>query len=332
VSLSRSITGTETLVETGRVGQAAETTSERFDGVLAARAQWLAWLEHERQSAQATLQAYASDLDAFLGFLNEHWGQALDLAQLGTLKARDVRAYLARRKASNHPLAERSVARALAAIRSFFRFLDRRYGLSNADVAFVRGPRVRPGLPRPVSEDAVFDLIGLCEDADHAWIGARNQAVLTLLYGCGLRISEALGLTGDDAILPDTLRITGKGNKTRLIPVLPQAREAVRDYVTLCPWTITKDGPLFYSVRGKPLSAREIQGLMQRLRSGLGLPDSATPHALRHSFATHLLQGGGDLRMIQELLGHSSLSTTQRYAAIDTAHMLHAFTNAHPRA
>jgi integrase/recombinase XerC len=297
-----------------------------------ARQDWLNWLAHEKRFAKNTLDAYVRDVDAFLGFLSGHNGAPLALSDLADLKASDIRAYLAKRRNSDQPLSDRSVARALASIRSFFRFLDRRRGLANADIGFVRGPRLKPPAPRPVSAPAAFDLIDLAGEADEPWIGTRDSAVLTLLYGCGLRISEALSLTGADTPLPQTLVITGKGGKTRLVPTLPAARAAVADYVRQCPFHIDPQTPLFFGVRGGPLRARIVQTMMARARGGLGLPPSATPHALRHAFATHLLQGGGDLRAIQELLGHASLSTTQRYTEIDPTFMMAAFSAAHPRA
>lgn len=310
----------------------AEPSTECADGLAQARCAWHAWLAHERRLADHTLEAYGRDVDAFLGFLVQHRGEDLTLADLADLSASDLRAYLARRRQANTPFGDRSVARALAGIRSFFSFLERRRGLNNPGLNMVRGPRLKPTPPRPVSAAAAFDLIDLAETASQAWIGARDTAVLTLLYGCGLRISEALSLTGKDDPLPRTLRITGKGQKTRLVPTLPAARDAIADYVRLCPYPITRDGPLFRGARGGPLKARLVQAAMANLRGQLGLPETATPHALRHAFATHLLQAGGDLRAIQELLGHASLSTTQRYMEIDPAQMMAVFSRAHPRA
>jgi integrase/recombinase XerC len=302
------------------------------DPVAQARHDWLAWLELEKRFAKNTHEAYRRDVDAFLGFLSGHNGAPLELDDLASLKASDIRAYLAKRRNSDQPLSDRSVARALASIRSFFRFLDRRRGLSNADISFVRGPRLKPPAPRPVSEAGAFDLIDIASDAATPWIGARDSAILTLLYGCGLRISEALGLTGNFADLPETLIITGKGGKTRLVPTLPAARAAVADYARQCPFHLDATTPLFFGARGGPLRARIVQSAMASMRGGLGLPATATPHALRHAFATHLLQAGGDLRAIQELLGHASLSTTQRYTEVDPSFMMAAFTAAHPRA
>jgi integrase/recombinase XerC len=303
-----------------------------LDDVAQARHDWLAWLELEKRFAKNTHDAYRRDVDAFLGFLSGHNGAPVALDDLAALKASDIRAYLAKRRNSDQPLSDRSVARALASIRSFFRFLDRRRGLSNADISFVRGPRLKPPAPRPVSEAGAFDLIDIASDASTPWIGARDSAILTLLYGCGLRISEALCLTGNFAQLPETLIITGKGGKTRLVPTLPAARAAVADYARQCPFHLDAMTPLFFGARGGPLRARIVQGAMASMRGGLGLPATATPHALRHAFATHLLQAGGDLRAIQELLGHASLSTTQRYTEVDPSFMMAAFSAAHPRA
>ncbi|WP_367178344.1 tyrosine recombinase XerC [Aquidulcibacter sp.] len=310
----------------------SDLPKDASDGLDRARLDWMHWLKHERRLAGHTLEAYQRDVDTFLGFLVQHHGEVLTLASLPNLTASDLRAYLSRRRQANTPFGDRSVARALAGIRSFFSFLDRRRGLSNTSLSFVRGPKIKPALPRPVSSEVAFELIDLAEDVDEPWIGARDTAVLTLLYGCGLRISEALGLTGAEFPLPSTLRILGKGQKTRLVPTLPVAREAIAAYVKLCPYPIAPDGPLFLGARGGPLRARLVQASMARSRGQLGLPDSATPHALRHAFATHLLQSGGDLRSIQELLGHASLSTTQRYMEIDPAHMIAVFSKAHPRA
>jgi integrase/recombinase XerC len=308
------------------------TTGDDLDPLLQARQDWHAWLSLEKRFAANTILAYGRDVDAFLGFLSVHNGAPLALSDMAELKATDIRAYLARRRSSDKPLTDRSVARALASIRSFFRFLDRRRGLSNADVNFVRGPRLKPPAPRPVSENSAFELIEMASDATTAWIAARDSAILTLLYGCGLRISEALGLNGSYGSLPQTLIIIGKGGKTRIVPTLPAARDAIADYVRQCPFHMDSQTPLFFGARGGPLSARVIQGVMARMRGALALPATATPHALRHAFATHLLQAGGDLRAIQELLGHASLSTTQRYTEVNPAFMMSAFNAAHPRA
>jgi integrase/recombinase XerC len=302
------------------------------DALDKARYDWQMWLSLEKRFAKNTLEAYSRDVDAFLSFLVGHHGGPFTLQDLADIKTRDLRAYLAFRRSGDDGLCDRSLARALASIRSFYRFLDRRLGLTNADITFIRGPRLAPTMPRPVSANAAFELIDLAADAQEAWIGARDSAILTLLYGCGLRISEALGLTGACASLPETLIITGKGGKTRIVPTLAAARDSIELYARSCPFHLDKNTPLFFGARGGPLKARIVQGLVARLRGGLGLPSSATPHALRHAFATHLLQGGGDLRAIQELLGHASLSTTQRYTQVDPTYMMTAFMAAHPRA
>lgn len=294
---------------------------------------WIAHLRDERRFADNSVEAYERDVAAFLGFLSQHLGGEPGAADLATLEPRDLRAYLAYRRQGPDALADRSISRALAAIRSFYRYLERRHGVTNARLALVRGPKLKRALPRPVSEAAAQDLIGEARDAAaEEWIGARDAALVTLLYAAGLRISEALDLTGADLPLPETLRITGKGGKERVVPLLAVAREAVARYAELCPYALTEDAPLFRANRGGALSPRMAQDLMQRLRGRLGLPSSATPHALRHSFATHLLANGGDLRAIQDLLGHESLSTTQGYASVEAKKILQLYRRAHPRA
>ncbi len=296
-------------------------------------ADWIAHLTHERRFAPASLEAYERDVAAFLEFLAGHLGGEVGGADLASLEPRDLRAYLAYRRQGEDALSDRSISRALAAIRSFFRFLDRRAGLSNARVSLVRGPKLKRALPRPVSESAALALIAEAATTHETpWIAARDAALITLLYAAGLRISEALALTGADNPLPDTLRISGKGGKQRLAPMLPAARDAIALYASLCPFALTHDMPLFRGARGGPMSARIAQSLMQSLRGALGLPSSATPHALRHAFATHLLSAGGDLRAIQELLGHESLSTTQGYVDVDFFRLVEVFRAAHPRA
>lgn len=298
-----------------------------------ALAAWLDHLAQERRFSPRTVEAYGRDVAAFLGFLANHLGGAPALSDLAALQPADLRAYLAHRRRGEAALQDRSIARALAAIRAFFAFLERRFGLANARIKLVRGPRLKALLPRPVSEDAAFALIAEAgEDARAPWIAARDAAVLTLLYAAGLRISEALALKGADRPLPDTLRILGKGGKARIAPILPAAREAVEAYAALCPHALTRDGALFRGARGGPLSARIIQARMATLRAALGLQKSATPHALRHAFATHLLAAGGDLRAIQELLGHASVSTTARYAEAEAQRLAEVYARAHPRA
>lgn len=292
----------------------------------------MAYLANERRASPKTLEAYRRCVGAYLAFLDQHRGGEQTTADLGQVTAGDLRAYLATRRRGDHQLSARSLGQALAAIRAYHRFLDRRLGVPNAQVPLVRGPRAPASIPRPVNEDQARGMLTETGASDlEAWEAARDRAVLTLLYGCGLRISEALSLTGADAPLGDTVRITGKGSKTRLVPVLPVVRSAVDDYVRLNPWPIAPEGPLFRAKRGGALSPRHIQATVQHLRSRLGLPATATPHALRHSFATHLLGAGADLRSIQELLGHASLSTTQKYAAVDAARLLSAYAKAHPK-
>ena len=299
-----------------------------------ALAAWLEHLAHERRLSPRTLEAYGHIGRLYLAFLQRHRGEAPDLADLGGVTPAELRAHLAERRSGDRPLNARSISQTLSAIRTFHAFLDRRCGVPAPQLALVRGPRVKASLPRPVSEDQARGLMQECgADPDAApWEAARDRAVLTLLYGCGLRISEGLALTRADAPLPEALRITGKGGKTRLAPVLPAVRDAVDAYLALQPFPLAPGDALFRARRGGPLSPRHVQATVQRLRGRLGLPASATPHALRHSFATHLLGAGADLRSIQELLGHASLSTTQKYTAVDATRLLDAYASAHPRA
>ena len=303
-----------------------------------ALAAWLTWLTHERRASPRTVEAYADAVRRYVDFLERHRAETLSLSDLGTISAAELRAFLAHRREGDRPdrggLAPRSLSQSLSAVRSFHRWLDRRLGVANDGLALVRGPRIKPTMPRPVSEDSARGLISDAGDDDsrEPWEQARDAAVLTLLYGCGLRISEALSLRRADAPLSDTLRILGKGSKTRIVPVLPAVREGVDAYLRAAPFALAPNEPLFRARRGGPLTPRHVQATVQKLRGGLGLPASATPHALRHSFATHLLGAGADLRSIQELLGHASLSTTQRYTAVDAAGLLAAYAKAHPRA
>jgi integrase/recombinase XerC len=298
-----------------------------------ALAGWLIHLAQERRASPRTLRAYGNAVSAYLCFLQAHRGETIDLNGLASVTAPDVRAYLASRRSGPHPLAPRSLSQALSAIRAFHAYLGRRLDTPNAAVPLVRGPRIRPGAPRPVSEAQARDLLREAGDEVDvpAWAAARDRAVLTLLWGCGLRISEAMSLRGRDAPLAASLRILGKGGKTRLVPVLAPVREAVDAYVAALPVPPAPDDPLFRANRGGALGPRQVQLLVQRLRGRLGLSERATPHALRHAFATHLLGAGADLRSIQDLLGHASLSTTQRYTAVDAAGLLSAYANAHPR-
>ncbi len=294
---------------------------------------WIAHIRDERRFAANSIEAYERDVAAFLGFLQGHLGGEPSSQDLASLEPRDLRAYLAHRRQGPDALADRSISRALAAIRSFYRYLERRHGVTNARLALVRGPKLKRPLPRPVSEGAARDLIVEARDAaGQEWVGARDAALITLLYAAGLRISEALALNGGDLPLPEMLRLVGKGGKERIVPLLSAARQAVQHYAELCPYALTEDAPLFRAIRGGAFSPRMAQDLMQRLRGRLGLPSSATPHALRHAFATHLLANGGDLRAIQDLLGHESLSTTQTYASVEAKKILQLYRRAHPRA
>ena len=299
-----------------------------------ALAAWLEHLAHERRLSPRTLEAYGHIGRQYLAFLQRHRGETPGIADLGNVTPAELRAHLAERRSGDRPLKARSISQTLSAIRTFHGFLDRRCGVPAPQLALVRGPRVKASLPRPVTEDQARGLLQEPQadpDAER-WEAARDRAVLTLLYGCGLRISEGLSLTRADAPLPEALRITGKGGKTRLSPVLPAVRDAVDAYLALQPFPLAAGDALFRARRGGPLSPRHVQATVQRLRGRLGLPASATPHALRHSFATHLLGAGADLRSIQELLGHASLSTTQKYTEVDAARLLDAYAAAHPRA
>lgn len=294
---------------------------------------WLTHLAAERRLSGKTVEAYGRDLRQFLTFLRDHLGGPAAIADFGTLSPTDIRAYLAARRGEG--LSGPSLSRALAAIRSFTRFLEKTTGTKTTALTVVRGPKKRHALPKPLSRDAALRVIdaGEIDPEGEPWVAARDAAVFALLYGCGLRISEALGLRRSETPRPDTtLRITGKGGKTRIVPVLPAVAEAIDGYLKLCPYALAADGPLFVGARGGPLNPRLVQRRMATLRGALGLPESATPHALRHSFATHLLMNGGDLRAIQELLGHASLSTTQVYTEIDEERLLEAYQAAHPRA
>lgn len=295
----------------------------------AARAAFLDHLEGQRKSAR-TIEAYGRDLDQLFEFLAGHLGGAVMLSDLQALGPADWRAFLADRRREG--AGARTLQRKLSSIRSFFAYARKRWGLENVALSLVEAPKAARRMPRPVSETAARALIADAGENAEPWIAARDAAVLSLLYGCGLRISEALALTGRDTALPKTLRVAGKGGKTRIVPVLPAVSEAVARYAALCPFDLEAGAPLFRAKRGGALSPRQVQAAMQRLRSRLGLPDSATPHALRHSFATHLLAHGGDLRAIQDLLGHASLSTTQIYAEIDGAALQRVHAAAHPRA
>jgi integrase/recombinase XerC len=296
---------------------------------------WLAYLATERQLAANTSEAYGRDIGQFLAFLAIHLNRLPDMKQLLSLSSRDVRAFLAARRGEG--VGSRSLARTLSALRMFYKFLERRGIGKNDAIRAVSLPKLPHSVPKPLTAPkatALVDGADIMSPNAPEWIAARDTAVLALLYGSGLRISEALSLQRKDAPIKgrDMLRVHGKGGKTRVVPVLPIVREAVERYLALCPMKLGSDDPLFIGARGKQLSPRIIQLKIAGARAALGLPETATPHALRHSFATHLLGAGVDLRAIQELLGHASLSTTQGYTEVDRAHLLKTYESAHPRA
>ena len=290
-------------------------------------AEYLTFLTDNRRMSPHSVRAYHATADRLTGFLQLHWGSAVDRATLMKISAADMRAFLADRRGDG--LTNRSTARELSAARHFLRFA---LG-DNVTLPAMKGPRVQRSLPRPVNPDDVLALADdVAESANDGWVGARDWALLLLLYGSGLRVSEATGLNGDVLPLGTTLRVTGKRNKTRIVPLLDQVRTAIQEYIALCPYPMVADQPLFRGARGGPLAPALVRRAVQGARMRLGLSERTTPHALRHSFATHLLAGGADLRSLQELLGHSSLSSTQIYTAVDTAMLLDEYQNAHPRA
>ena len=300
--------------------------------LLSARKDWLEQLEKTRRVAKLTVEAYERDSRQFLGFLCEHLGHRPDISDLSELRVADIRSFLAYRR--NEGVGSRSLGRGLAGIRSFFNFLTRA-GLADVPAArVVRTPKQPKSLPKPLNiADALHIVDKKTQLDDEPWVASRNAAILTLCYGCGLRISEALSLTPADFSDKNatSIYVTGKGGKTRLVPIIPAVHEAIDDYLSCCPFILPPDQPLFRGVRGGKLQRAIVERAVQQLRSSLGLPDSVTPHALRHSFATHLLSRGGDLRTIQELLGHASLSTTQIYTGVDTDRLMEVYKKAHPR-
>ncbi len=300
----------------------------------AARDALQGWLDGQKAlngSAENTLAAYRRDVGEFLAFITEHNGQSQGLAALSVIGISDMRAWMAFTRGDG--IGARSLARKLSAVKNFYRWLATREGFEATAVLSTRAPKFSPKLPRPLAKDAARDMLDHIElQHQTPWIGARDTAVITILYGCGLRISEALSLTGADAPLPEILHITGKGGKQRIVPVIDVARKAVDAYIRLCPHPIPRDGALFRAVRGGDLKPRAVQKAVEKTRHQLGLPASVTPHAMRHSFATHLLTAGGDLRAIQELLGHASLSTTQAYTAVDTERLMEVYNKTHPQA
>jgi integrase/recombinase XerC len=304
--------------------------------VAAEMRRWLAHLGAERRMSGKTVEAYERDVRQFLGFLAEHIGEQPTLKSLAGIEPRDVRAFMAARRGEG--IGSRSLMRSLAGVRSFARYLERNGKGKVGALSAVRAPKIPKTLPKPLTAASAKRLVDIdlrAGEEREPWVLARDAAVLALLYGSGLRISEALGLMREAVPAPgkgDVITVRGKGNKARMVPVLPQVLKLIADYVALCPYDLPDDGPVFVGARGGPLSPRIVQLTMARLRGALGLAETATPHALRHSFATHLLARGGDLRAIQELLGHASLSTTQIYTAVDSEQLLQVYRSAHPRA
>jgi integrase/recombinase XerC len=290
---------------------------------------WLGTLKSERRMAAKTLEAYAHDISQFGGFLSEHLGEAASIQALTELTASDFRSFMAKRRSTG--IQSRSLARQMSALRSFFRHAERRGDFKCAALTIVRAPKIAHSVPRPLPEISARRVAAAdVFEHDEAWVQARDAAVLTLLYGCGLRISEALSLTVKQA-QTNPIVVLGKGGKTRMVPVVEVAREAIATYLKLCPLTLALNEPVFRGVKGGALSPRIIQLLMERMRGALNLPDTATPHALRHSFASHLLGAGADLRVIQDLLGHASLSSTQVYTEVNRTHLLEQYRKAYPR-
>jgi integrase/recombinase XerC len=281
-------------------------------------------LARDRRRSAHTVRAYQSTAERLIAFLQSHWGESVTRETLARISAADLRAFLAHRRAEG--LGNASAARELSAVRGFLKF-------AGGETPRLKGPRVKKGIPRPIAPHEAVALAELVsEEASEPWIAARDWAVLLLLYGAGLRIGEAVGLAGDVLPLGATMRVTGKRDKTRVVPLLPQVREAMEAYAAISPWPVSRDAPLFRGAKGGPLPPGAIRKAVRSARSALGLSDRTTPHALRHSFATHLLGRGADLRALQELLGHASLSSTQIYTAVDAAHLLDVYRHAHPRA
>ena len=292
-------------------------------------AKWESWLREVKRASEHTVISYQNDLRQFCLFLSGHLGGALSRGQLETLEARDIRAWLASRMGEYQAA---SNARALSTIKSFFRWLEKQEKIKNTAVFHIRSPKIKKSLPKALPEtQAAEAIIHIGAQHEEEWVNKRDLALLVLIYGCGLRISEALGVKHGE-FGGDTLTIIGKGNKQRMVPLLPVVKEALADYIATCPHQLAEGGLLFLGRRGKKLDPAIFQKQLRNVRRALGLPESATPHAFRHSFATHLLSAGGDLRSIQELLGHASLSTTQRYTHVDRGRLLTAYSAAHPRA
>lgn len=317
------------MADTAHLSQSGAVTGQD------ALAAFSGWLASERRAADKTVEAYQRDVANFLNFLGEHLGEAPTVARLSKLGRNDVIAWLAYRRREDD-LGPASRARAASSLRAFFRFLDRKLDAGNAKAMMFDSPRRPRRLPRPLPEALAQQAITAAEDGaaeieTPAWVLARDAAILSLLYGAGLRLSEALAVSGRDHPAPEQLRVLGKGKKIRIVPLIRVVREALDAYADIVPFALVPDEPIFKGVQGGPLNPRIVQRLMERVRRELGLPETATPHALRHSFATHLLAEGADLRTIQDLLGHASLSTTQRYTAVETTQLMAVWRRTHPR-
>jgi len=297
--------------------------------------EWENWLRNEQGASSHTVSAYLKDIKSFLDFISKHIGKNTNIINLNNLSQNDFRSFLAYQ--SRRGLSKTSIARSMSTIRNFFRFLNKIENFNNLALNSIRTPKIQASLPKAINTDDAIEVIRrIRKIQNEPWIAERDTAILLLMYGSGLRINEAISIKRNDISTKIeqscTLRILGKGNKERIVPVLNVVLESINKYIQLCPHEILTNGPLFLGKRGKQLNPRVIQRQMAKIRIQLGLDDSATPHAFRHSFATHLLANGGDLRTIQDLLGHSSLSTTQRYTAVDESKLLSVYKDAHPRA
>ena len=294
---------------------------------------WLEYLLAQKRYSEKTIRAYSHDFRVFAEFIAKHLSQQIGIRNLMDLKPSDFRAYLAALRGGDSPLDNASINRAMAAVRSFYKYCDNKLGENNPQIALIRGPKMKPRAPGPITQNQASEVLdNTILFSQTEWVNKRNQAIIALLYGCGLRISECLSLKYSDFDETPYLRILGKGGKTRIVPLIDNVRNLVDEYIKVCPYELSKNDALFLGEKGKPLNPRIIQRLMENLRGAMALPETTTPHAMRHSFATHLLENGGDLRSIQELLGHSSLKTTQKYAAIDNNILVNTYSKAHPRA
>ena len=292
---------------------------------------WDSWLENQRRLSSNTRIAYLHDVEVFLAFLSKHLGHRINLIDLENITLTDFRSFITEIQIEG--LSKSSTGRTISSVRNFFHYLHRQLAITNNHVDQIKSPKTNHSLPKALTVSDAKESLELSQTLSKtAWVGARDSAVLHLLYGCGLRISEVLYMNGDIVPFSETITIIGKGSKQRLVPILPSVRDAIDNYLGICPFQITNETPLFYGVRGKRLNPAIVQRMMRSVQAALGLPSTATPHALRHSFGTHLLINGGDLRAIQELLGHASLSTTQKYTDVDTAYLMEVHQKAHPRA